>query len=292
MKRAVITGAAGFAGFSTTKELLDRGYEVYAIVRPSSPHNERLTGLSDNLKYIELDCSDFEKIPDFIPEKCDCFYHLAWFGGRHDLEEQRRNIDCFLKALRSASKIGCTRFVGIGSQAEIGLTDKVMDEEIALNPINAYGAAKAAALHLSKILAGQLSIEWTWGRIFSLYGDNEPEGRMLPDLIHKLGNDLDISLSSCEQNWDYLHVRDGAKAIVSIGEKGHPGEIYNIANGDYKPLKNFVEEAKSQFDYKGKIIYGDKADPFVSLQPDMSKLKEHTGWKPEISFEEGIHTFQ
>lgn len=288
MKKAIITGAAGFAGYSTTIELLNRGYEVYAILKPFSSHNERLSGLSNLLKCIELDCSDFDKIPQYINDKCDCFFHLAWYGGRDNLSEQMRNIEYCLMALKSASECGCERFIGIGSQAEIGLTDKLMTEDIPLNPINAYGAAKTAALHLSKVLARQLHIEWTWGRIFSLYGDYEPFGRMLPDLVTKLKDKQDVFLSSCEQNWDYLHVKDAAKAIVAIGERGHCGDVYNIAYGNYKPLRSYVEEIREVSNCKNNIIYGEKATPFVSLQSDISKINVHTGWKPEIDFRDGI----
>jgi nucleoside-diphosphate-sugar epimerase len=288
MKKAIITGAAGFAGYSTTIELLNNGYEVYAILKPLSSHNERFSGFSNLLKCIELDCSDFDKIPKYIEDKCDCFFHLAWYGERDNLSQQMRNIEYCMKALKSASETGCSRFVGIGSQAEIGLTEELMTEDVPLNPFSAYGAAKVAALHLSRVLARQLHLEWTWGRIFSLYGDYEPSGRMLPDLIRKLKSKEDIFLSSCEQNWDYLHVKDAAKAIIAIGERGHCNEVYNIAYGNYKPLKSFVDEIKELSCCKSHIVYGEKAVPFVSLQSDISKITAHTGWKPEIEFRDGI----
>ncbi len=291
MSKAVITGAAGFAGFSVTKELLDRGYEVYAVLRPGSEHNERLNGLTGDLHTLELDQTDFDRIADDIGSPCDLFFHLAWSGGRNDLEAQNSNIENSLKALESAGKLHCRRFIGIGSQAEYGICDIIISEDLTPDPINAYGAAKTAAMNLTKSRAEQLDIEWVWGRIFSLYGDYEPSGRMLPDLIDSLISDKDIKLSSCEQYWDYLHVRDAAKAIVLLGEKGHSGEIYNIANGSYRPLKEYVEEAKGLFDYKGKITYGEKADPFISLKPDISKLTEHASWKPEIGFSEGVLRF-
>ena len=292
MKKAVITGAAGFAGFSTTKELLKQGYEVYALLRPGSEHNSRFSSCEENLHLIELDCKDFDSIHNHIHVDCDVFYHLAWFGGRDDFEVQKNNIDYCIKALKSASKLGCKRFIGIGSQAEYGLCSELIDENVLPNPINAYGASKLAALYLSKDLSVKLGIEWVWGRIFSLYGDNEPDGRLFPELIHNLRNDRPVNLSSCEQNWDYLHVRDGARAIVALGKSGHPGEIYNIANGQYRSLKEYVEEAKSILNSNSVITYGEKADPLVSLQPDISKITDHTGWRPLISFEEGVTCFE
>ncbi|WP_167511421.1 NAD-dependent epimerase/dehydratase family protein [Pseudobutyrivibrio xylanivorans] len=289
--KVVVTGAAGFAGYSLTKALLDKGYDVYTILRPGSKHNERFNDIAGNIHPVELDCDDFDQIAEKVAVDCDVFYHLAWFGGRDDFEGQNANITYTIKALESAAKLNCKRFVGIGSQAEYGVCSGLISEDIMPAPVNAYGAAKVAGMYLTKRRAEQLGIQWVWGRIFSLYGDFEPSGRMLPDLLRKLSTNEEVSLSSCEQNWDYLHVKDAADLIVALGEKGHAGEIYNIANGDYKPLKQFVEEAKTVLKSESTINYGNRPDPFISLQPDMSKTKAHTGWEPKISFEDGIKAF-
>ncbi len=289
--KAIVTGAAGFAGYSLTKELLRRGYEVLAVLRPFSPHNARFDGLNQGFRTIELDSTDFDRIHEKADGVYDLFFHLAWFGGRDNFEQQNANIECTIKALESAHILGCKRFICSGSQAEYGLCTELISEEIIPHPVNAYGAAKIAAMYLSKRRAEQLEIDWIWGRIFSLYGDYEPSGRMLPDLLGKLSGDEEVNLSSCEQNWDYLHVLDAARAIADIGEKGKSGEIYNIANGDYKPLKQFVECAKKTLNSGSKVVYGNRANPFVSLQPDVSKIKRDTGWKPEISFIDGIKRF-
>ncbi len=289
--RVIVTGAAGFAGYSLTKELLAQNHEVYVVLRPGSQHNERFDVNEPKLHPIELDCADFDKIHEHIDVDCDEMYHLAWFGGRDDFEGQNANIDYTIKALESAAKCNCKRFVGIGSQAEYGVCSELITEDMMPHPVNAYGAAKVAAMYLSKRRAEQLGLEWVWGRIFSLYGDYEPAGRMLPDLLNKLSKNEEVNLSSCEQNWDYLHVRDAAESIALLGTKAHAGEIYNIANGDYKPLKEFVEFAKKTLGSSSVINYGNRPEPFVSLQPDMSKHKAHTGWEPKIGFEKGIKDF-
>ncbi len=283
MKSAIVTGAAGFAGYSLTQALVKHGYKVYAILRPGSDHNQRLV-FGPALVGIELDSEEFQRIPEFVTEPCDVFYHLAWAGLRDDFYGQNRNIEYTIMALEAAAAIGCTRFVCTGSQAEYGMKDHLITEVDLPEPINAYGAAKLSALYLSKRRAEQLGIEWIWGRIFSLYGLYEPAGRMLPDLITKLQNREEITLSDCTQNWDYLDVRDAAEALVCLGEKGISGEIYNIANGDYRALRDYVEFANQKFaDGNGRIQYGAKAEPYISLSPDVSKLKS-LGWTPVYRF--------
>ena len=289
--KAIVTGAAGFAGYSLTVALLESGYEVYAILKPNSEHNQRLKGIKDSLHLIECDCGDFDKLPEMIPVSCDCFYHLAWFGSRDDFDAQRYNIECTLMALESAAKCNCKRFVGIGSQAEYGICLGEIREDSISTPITAYGACKLAALYLTKCRAEQLKIEWVWGRIFSLYGDYEPKGRMLPDLVENLSQNRDMHLSSCEQNWDYLYVKDAAKAIIAIGESGHNSEVYNIAHGDGKALREYVLQAKEELNSISNIIFGKRANPFISLLPSIDKIKKDTGWAPEVPFEVGLKSY-
>ena len=288
---AIVTGAAGFAGFSLTERLLNTGYKVYAIVRPNSQHNTRLEKIRGELCVIECDCEDYKNLKDNIKEKCDVFYHLAWFGARDDFETQFKNITYALDALEVANAVGCKRFVGIGSQAEYGVCQSIITENTDTNPTNAYGTAKVAAMYLTKCRARQLGIEWIWGRIFSLYGKYEAFGRMLPDTIQKMRSNESVNMSSCEQNWDYLNVTDAARAIIALGERGYDGEVYNIANGDYKELKQFVEFIRTITESKSEVVYGARANPFVSLQPSVAKITEHTGWQPEIGFEDGIRNF-
>ena len=139
-------------------------------------------------------------------------------------------------------------------------------------------------MFLTKRRAEQCGIDWIWGRIFSLYGLYEPHGRMLPDLINKLRNGEQIKLSDCSQNWDYLDAGDAAEALLSIAEKGRRGEIYNIANGKYAPLRDFVKSIASKYGNEKQIVFGDKANPFISLSPSVEKIFCDTGWKPIIGF--------
>ena len=289
MKRAIVSGAAGFAGCNLTERLIEDGYTVYALVRAGSRHNERLSGYSaDALKLIEADMGDYDFLPDKIHDNCDIFFHLAWTGGRDDFEAQRRNIDASLKALEAAVKIGCKRFVASGSQAEYGVKSGLITEDLMGNPFSAYGASKLSACYLTRFRASQLGIEWVWGRIFSLIGKYEPEGRLMPDIIRKLKNHETPHISAASQNWDYLDAKDAAEAIIALGEHGKSGEIYNIANGDYHPLKFFMEEVRAIYAPDIRIEYGEPPVPYVSLMPSVEKIHCDTGWKAKIGFAETV----
>ena len=308
-KIAIVTGAFGFAGANLTEHLLDYGYKVYAIGRKGSAHNERFEE-SESLRKVLIDMEDYDKICGYIDEddirsaEAIALFHLSWGGQRDDFDTQRRNIDGSLRLLDSARDIKekclksknmdvSIRAVGIGSQAEYGVKSGLITEDLSLEPFSAYGSCKAAAYYLMESKARILGIDFIWGRIFSLIGKYEPEGRMLPDVVRKLAAGEKVSLSSCEQFWDYLDAGDAADAIIALFEKGVTGEVYNIANGDYDRLKNFVvRAAKCVGADESLISYGNRANPFVSLEVSGEKIKKDTGWEPKVNFEESIKYYQ
>ena len=289
-KIAVVTGAAGFAGYHVTERLVKDGYFVYALLRTNSKHNERLNHFTnEELKIVYADIYEMPDLASLITEKCDIFFHLAWAGDRNDFKQQTKNIQPTVWAVEQAKHLGCEKIVCIGSQAEYGVVEEgPICENRLPQPICAYGAAKVSACYLSKVRAEQLQIEWVWGRIFSVYGQYEPGNRMLPYLVNEIKNNRDVNLSSCNQNWDYIYSSDVATAIVALAERGRSGEIYNIANGNYQCLREFVAIVIKSFDYKGKINYGEDPNPYVSLQPSVEKIKKDTGWTPQVSFDKGV----
>ena len=294
MKNIVITGGTGFFGMNLVEELLERGYFLTVTVRPGSEHNQRLPA-SERLTVIENDIGEIEKLPKLLENRIggpipeyDTFYHLAWRGGRNDIEAQLENVRDSLKALETAALLGCKRFICSGSQAEYGVTEGIITEEEPCCPVTAYGAAKASACYLTRVKAGQLGTDWIWGRIFSLIGKYEPFGRMLPDLIEKLRKGEEAHLSSCEQFWDYLDAKDAAKAFILLGEKGRAGEIYNVAAGARRKLREYVGETAEFFNKDAAIVYGDDPKPFISLRPSVEKLEKDTGWSPEIEFKRSL----
>ena len=286
MKKVIVSGAAGFAGCNLVEHLIEHDIFVYALVRAGSKHNERLAGYRDDqIKLVEIDFDNYKELPELIKEPCEVFFHLAWGSkGRNDFETEYANVQRSIDALESAAKLGCKRFVATGSQAEYGVKQDIITEDMDLKQFTAYGSAKVAACYLTRCRAKQLGIDWIWGRIFSLYGKYEPYGRLLPDIIKMLKNAEIPHISAATQYWDYLDAGDCAEAIIALAEKGRSGEIYNIANGDYHPLKYFMEILRERYAPDINIVYGELPNPCVTLRPSVKKIQEHTGWEPVVRF--------
>lgn len=294
MKRVIVTGATSFIGAHLTESLIRRGYYVYAIIRPNSRNRFRLSAVS-NLDIVELDMGEYANIPFFVKE-ADYFYHLAWDGVRSPKRDnvmiQQKNYECSVTTFNVANELKCKRFIGIGSQAEYGKMKGDVTETYPCMPVTEYGKAKLKTYTKLSGLAERCGMEFVWTRIFSLYGEYDDQGTLIMSCIEKMKNNENVPLTACTQKWDYLHVEDAVNALILLIEKQGVAGIYNIASGENRELKCYVEELKILLNSNSILEYG--AIPYnsrrvVSFEPVVERLR-NIGWKPMISFSEGINT--
>lgn len=287
MKTAVVTGASGFIGYHLVRELLSRGVMVYAVIRPNSSHRGRMENLV-NAKIIELDLCDIDKLSERLHISCDVFFHLGWECTNRDFTSQSLNIVYALRALEAAYELGCKRFIGIGSQAEYGIWDGLITEEVNPMPVTPYGAAKLAACHLSRVKAAELKMEWIWARLFSIYGPYDGENTLISYLMKTLYKNEIPQMGKALHPWNFLHAGDAARALYHLGLTEHSGGVYNVGSDDIRPLKSFAEAVRLYVAPEIEIKYEETDRLAVPLSVSIEKLKRCTDWRPEISFEEGI----
>ncbi len=291
MNTVVITGATSFIGKNVLKELLKQDYFVYAVVR--NPQKIAEFKESQNLRIIACDLNQIEELPQKIDDKIDIFYHLAWDGtrasARADVEKQNINLLQSIVVMNVAKMLGCHTFIGAGSQAEYGQCEGIITEEYPAMPMTEYGKAKLAVYQKGCDLLPKAGIKFIWTRIFSVYGVGDYEGTLVSTAINKMLKNEPMKLTECTQTWDFVHVSDVARAFVKL--IGAPAGVYNVANGDYRMLRDFVMRIKDLTQSQSELLFG--AIPYgatgkVSFQPDASKLKNTVNWKPIVDFDEGI----
>lgn len=294
MSNVMITGATSFIGKHLIDALIQKGDHIVAVVRPNSKNLYRLPK-HDRVKVFEIDIENISTIINITNRQFSQFYHLAWEGTRgsqrDDAMVQRKNYKAAIEAIRTAHKLGCTTFIGTGSQAEYGNINGEVDESHHTNPITEYGKSKLRVYNDGKEIADAYGMRFIWTRIFSAYGEYDYDGTLIMSCIKKMLKNEEISLTECIQMWDFVNVKDVAAALIALGETTCDSGIYHIASGTSKPLKEFVLELKriinSQSDLKfGEIPYG--AGGIVSFAPHVRKLMNGTGWYPKVSFKEGI----
>ncbi|NLL91888.1 MAG: NAD(P)-dependent oxidoreductase [Ruminococcaceae bacterium] len=292
MKKLLLTGATGLIGTAIVGEAIQREYKVTCLVNPNSTREANIPK-HKNITITHCNIDEYNAFE--VKEKYDVFMHLAWEktvgSGRDDVDTQLKNIQHTLDAIKLAKRAGCKTFVGAGSQAEYGVQKVNLTPELAVQPTSGYGIAKYAAGCLGKLLCEQLGVHFNWIRILSTYGKNDGEHTLISHCINELKNGRSPQLTKCEQIWDYLNAKDAACAFFAVAERGIDGKIYPLGAGVGRSLRDYAIEIAQIINPEIQLDFGVKE--YYPHQPmylvaDISELTQDTGWKPSISFSEGI----
>lgn len=291
----IVTGATSFIGQAALQVLKDRGCHVYAVVRPDSPgaqilsQDRQVTVIRRDLEQIQgLGMNELTHGP------AQAWLHLGWAGpgsdNRKDSKVQGRNVDFALNALKTAAAFGCGRFLFSGSQAEYGITQEMMREDMECRPVSEYGRNKLKVCQQAGRAAGELGITYIHARIFSVYGPGDHPWSLIETGLDTFLQDGDLALGGCTQMWNYMYITDAARALVHLLLGNTGSGVYNVAGEDTRPLKEYIEQMHRLCGGKGRCIYGVRppnAEGVVSLRPDLSRLKA-SGFSCQVNFEQGI----
>ncbi len=298
-KRIVITGATGFIGRNVARRLLEEGAEVYALVRPESPQR--------NLLPVH---GDFHVLPGTLDtaadslsvlDRADGFLHFAWGGvNREEIDSpsvQEANVLGSLECLKEARRLGCGIFMDAGSRVEYGITpDGIMEESMECHPVNAYGKAKLEFYQKAAKLCRDWGMTYYHLRFFSVYGTGDHPWSIISTLTRELPKGNRVSLSACLHRWNFMNIADASRAVTELyRHSGGDGRVcaVNVASGDTRRLKEFVEEIHRLCGGKGSLEYGtfvQAKEGALSICPETKVLRELTDgtWKETISFARGI----
>lgn len=297
MNAVIVTGATSMLGIATIQVCIENGVRVIALTRANSRRKSYLPK-SELLMLIECDLSDLSKVN--LPEDdYDVFFHFGWgFTDRTTRDDpvlQSKNIGYTLDAVQLAHKYGCRKFLGAGSQAEYGFHTERITEETSITPEVCYGYAKYAAGKLAEKLCNRLGIICIWTRTFSVYGRYDSENTMIPYALRQYKKGDVAQFSSGMQMWDYLFEEDAGKYFYLLGEKAEKNVLVNVASGNVKLLRAYIEEMAEALNKIGSgrlFLYElereGEDNPLNGIDPCVRKLREITGYIPQIGFAEGI----
>lgn len=291
----VVTGATSFIGAPMVRELLKRGHAVYAVVRPFSKNRSRLLP-HPSLHIVERELESCDHLEEVIDVPCPVFFHFGWDGAgsenRTDRAVQQKNVTDSLKVMEGAGRLGCRTFLFSGSQAEYGIHGERMSEETKLNPVSEYGKAKVDFGCQAEALSALLGINYIHTRIFSIYGPGDHPWSLVESCLDTFTSGGYISLGECSQMWNFLHIDDLIRALISLSEHAQSG-IFNVAGPERetRPLKEYVRLIYENCGFHGSYSFGRRkqnAEGPANLIPDISKLEAVTGWEAKVEFAEGI----
>jgi len=264
MSRIFITGGTGYIGRNLLKVLQNNGTHQIRLFK----RGEDITSM---IKYFQ---------PEII-------YHLAG-ETKHEEKMYDSNFILTRDMVEASNDILYESFIYIGSSSEYGKKRKPMKETDSCKPTTIYSETKNLATECCRFYANLLKKNIIILRPFSVYGNDEPEGRFIPRLIKSCLFDEEIDL--WEGNHDWVHVEDIISALLVFVYKKLPGEIVNIGTGietsNFEVLKiveGLTGKKANVKRHKGLFKKTD-SNRWVA---DISKALA-LGWKPTVTLEEGI----
>jgi len=292
--KLLVTGASGFVGAKVVELALAAGHEVAATTRPGNPAR-RLAQLEGRYLPVAVDLRDSTTLTAAVTSfRPDAIIHLAWAGvdnsARFEKSQFSENIDAACALVEAGAASGCGAFIGTGSQGEYG-AGSTMREDALPEPTTMYGAAKVAALYLTRQLAHQAGMRHAWLRLFSTYGPDDNLGWLIPSLIEQMLSGQRPQTTLGTQYWDWLHVDDVARGLIAAAVSPTAEGIFNLGSGEPVQVRRAVELIRDLAAPGMELVFGEipfRPDQVMHMQADISRLKAATGWAPQVSFETGI----
>lgn len=294
LHRAIVTGATGAVGTALVRVLAERDIAVTVLCRPGSVRRENIPQ-HPRVRVCFADLTRLREAAVELDDSCDAFFHLAWTGtvgaARNDMFQQNKNVEYALEAVELAASLGCKIFVGAGSQAEYGRVEGKLCADTPVFPENGYGIAKLCAGQMTRIACAQKGIQHVWARILSVYGPYDNPNSMVMSGISALLRGECPRYTPGEQEWDYLYSEDAAQALLLMAEKGKSGMVYPLGSGQTQRLKNYIAAIRDAVNPALPVALGALPYPenqVMYLCADISSLTQDVGFRPRVSFEDGI----
>jgi len=253
----LITGATGFIGSHVAEAFLDAGHKLLLSKRTTSDL-WRCNSFIEKVDWTNTDANNFENdVYNFVPE---IIINCAWDGvsadKRNIWQVQINNLIYQQRLLNLAAQTKIKKFIGIGSQAEYGKFEGKIDESYPPNPDSSYGAIKLAAYTILKAFCNENDINWYWFRVFSCFGERESENWLIPSSVKKILYSKEMNLTSGEQQYSYLYIKDLANLVVKAAESNAENGVYHIASENLRSLKTILLKIKNYLDPDFRLNFG------------------------------------
>lgn len=296
-QKHLVTGASGFIGANLVRRLLSENQEVHILIRKDS-NLWRIKGILSKLKLHQLDTENQMSVKNAIKKiNPDYIYHLAAYGG-YPFQQVvdvmiRVNIIFTSHFLEAAKETKCKAFILTGSSSEYGYKNKPMKEIDILEPASFYAATKAAATQLALVYARSFNMPIVVVRPFSVYGAFEEPTRLVPTVIMKCLQNIDVELTDGKEKRDFIYIEDFLDCFLKLAENTGKtaGCIVNIGSGKQFSTREIVNIIYRLTKSRSRLLWGkypNRSWDAKNWQADINLAKKLVGWQPERDLSSGI----
>ena len=301
--RYLVTGGAGFIGSHLVDRIIAEGHEAVVLDNFASGKRSNLdeAAASGRLNLIEgsiLEAADLERAMQGV----DVVFHMAVECVRKSIGDpvsnHHINATGTIMTLEAARKNKISRFVYCSSSEVYGnsSTGVLSEDATVCAPTTAYGAAK---------LAGELYTQAYWRtygmrtsvvRPFNAFGPREHDQGVLAEVIPRfvikvMNSQAPIVFGDGTQGRDFTYVTDTADGLWRAAhDESLLGDVVNLGWGRAVSVREVAEEILKQCGRNDIALefVAERPGDIQSLIAATEKAERHLGFKPQVSFGEGI----
>jgi UDP-glucose 4-epimerase len=303
MKKAIVTGGAGFIGSHLSRELYERGYNVTILDDLSTGKRENIADLlarpsgEGKVKFVH---DSILKSPLLLKllAGVDYVFHLAAIASvpasiRDPFTSHIVNLTGTLNLLEAARTSRVKKVVFFSSAAVYGDTPVLPQSEGMLPaPLSPYAVTKLAGEYYCAAFQNVYQLDTISLRFFNVYGPgqdpNSQYAAAIPKFIIKvLAGDVPVIFGSGEQTRDFVFVRDAAAAAITAAESTATG-VYNVGGGHTVTVNELVRLILKITGKDLKPVYQEaRVGDILHSLADISRIKA-LGYHPRFNLEAGL----
>jgi len=311
MTRALVTGAHGFVASHLAKALLAAGVSVRVLDRPdprtADVGGSRLSaldllGIRDEVELSEADLRDAAGVSAAVGG-CDSVFHLAaqtivGVAREAPLETFEVNVRGAWNVFEACREHGVRRVVFASSDKAYG-TSPVLPyrEDFPLRAAFPYDASKAAADIVARSYAEAYGVPLAVTRFANVYGGGDLNfTRLIPETAIAVVDGRPPAIrSDGTPERDFLYVDDAVSAYLAIAEAldggEGSGEAFNAGGDRPYPVAEVVQLIVDAWGEDVEVEFGASGTPAGEIDRqhlDSTKLRDLTGWRPQVDLPEGL----
>ena len=302
MATYLITGVAGFIGSSIARAVLAQGDEVRGIDNLSTGKRENIADIMGQIDFREADLLDM----DAVHAACrgvDYIFHEAAIPSvpksvLDPLGSNRANVDGTVHVLVAAKDAKVKRVVYAASSSAYGDTPTLpKHESMPPNPISPYAVAKLASEYYMTSFYRCYGLETVCLRYFNIFGPRQDPGSPYSGVLAKfitqmLNSEEPTIFGDGAQSRDFTYIDNTVEANLLAAKAPAAqaaGQVFNVATGTRVDLNQTFQLLKKIIGFKGEVKYSpERAGDVKHSLADLSRIEKHLGYKPKVSFEEGL----
>jgi UDP-glucose 4-epimerase len=303
--KVLVTGGAGFIGSHLAEGILAAGHRVVVIDNESTGRRENVPG---SAAFIRGDVANLKELESAFEGGVDAVCHIAGQVSiirsfTDPVADLRTNVQGTINVLQLCLKHKVPRLLYASSMTNYGQTEVLpIPETHPCEPTSYYGITKFAAERYVHTTASRVDLDFgfhvTSFRMYNVYGprqalDNPYQGVLGIFLGNLLRKEPITIYGDGEQSRDFIYISDVVRAwVTALDNEAAFGRIFNIGSGrrlTINQLADAVLDAFQQSRSTWEVRYS-PARPGEQrhVEADVRSAASAIGWKPAISFEEGL----